>query len=72
LLPVGDNAIESPVAYADAHTPLLPIGDTAIEFGTLRSQIMNVHGFESNPVEILKVAGGHQGLSRSPSGGPIG
>jgi hypothetical protein len=40
--------------------------------GTLRSQIMNVHGFKSNPVEILKVAGGHQGLSRSPSGGPIG
>jgi hypothetical protein len=33
---------------------------------------MNVHGFKSNPVEILKVAGGHQGLSKSPSGGPIG
>jgi hypothetical protein len=34
--------------------------------------MMNVHGFSSNPVKILKVAGGHQGLSKSPSGGPIG
>jgi hypothetical protein len=68
LLPVGDNAIESPVAYADA---LLPIGDPAIEWDP-RLATMNVHGFKSNPVEILKVAGGHKGLSKSPSGGPIG
>jgi hypothetical protein len=49
----------------------LPIGDPAIEWDP-RLATMNVHGFKSNPVEILKVAGGHQGLSKSPSGGPIG
>jgi hypothetical protein len=55
-------------------TPLLPIGDPAIEFkwDPPALAIMNVHRFKSNPVEILKVAGGHQGLSKSPSGGPIG
>jgi hypothetical protein len=51
----------------------LPIGDPAIEFKWDPAlEMMNVHCFSSNPVEILKVAGGHQGLSKSPSGGPIG
>jgi hypothetical protein len=51
-------------------TPLLPIGDTAI--WDPRLAMMNVHHFTNNPVEILKVVRGHEGLSKSPSGGTIG